>query len=392
MSRPFDARCDGVTFELVRESSTYPDGVRNGMRALLQLLNEQPLLEVLEDTEWDAVFELAKAEHILPWTLHRFTEAAPHASSHLQSRVRELRRESAIDAFFWCSELKSLLQTFASASIPIIPLKGPALAERVYGGAANRSNRDLDILVRRSDLPHAQKIMRGLAFTSAGPVTYHQSWRRSGVMVELHHDVALRLDFNFHIESAWSQATQSQFQGVPCWKLARDDEALFLAIHAARDEFSRLNVLLDLALMYRDLGGQYLDVARPETNRLKGVSQMAYILAQRLQPDHLTPLSLSVIADKPEFNDLASQLERKLICLQPGRPLAWNERQRFHRVLETSTGGSLLRKGEQVLQLVREAVHPQLAKRDFVFAERFGIRKHWQVKLARYVRLMRRSK
>ena len=46
----------------------------------------------------------------------------------------------------------------------MISLKGPSLAERLYGNAALRTRYDLDFLVREPDLGRAEQILQEMGF------------------------------------------------------------------------------------------------------------------------------------------------------------------------------------------------------------------------------------
>lgn len=65
-----------------------------------------------------------------------------------------------------------LIRDFTSAGVPMLLLKGGALAHLIYPSPDVRSMMDLDILIDAADTPAAVKIAQGLGFVfSAGPAT-----------------------------------------------------------------------------------------------------------------------------------------------------------------------------------------------------------------------------
>ncbi len=63
------------------------------------------------------------------------------------------------------SEMDRILEAFHKNDIGAIVLKGAALAKTVYGDIGLRPMGDIDLLVKREDLPRAEKVLFGLGYT-----------------------------------------------------------------------------------------------------------------------------------------------------------------------------------------------------------------------------------
>jgi hypothetical protein len=61
-------------------------------------------------------------------------------------------------------QLSQVLKCFQDASIPVVVLKGAALARGVYGDIVRRPMGDVDLWVRDTDMPRAADILRALGF------------------------------------------------------------------------------------------------------------------------------------------------------------------------------------------------------------------------------------
>src|SRR5262249_39384740 len=107
--------------------------------------------------------------------------------------------------------IAELLTAMEDEDIPLLLLKGAALAQLVYGDPRLRPMRDVDVLVPARDARRATELLRACGFATAGPPVpsgHHHSRSMSKIIdetmvtVELHHRLLqpspfLRpLDFN----------------------------------------------------------------------------------------------------------------------------------------------------------------------------------------------------
>jgi hypothetical protein len=191
-------------------------------------------------------------------------EYPPPALATLRARAsRNTARQLLLVA-----ELRDVLGAFESHGIQAVPFKGPALAAAVYGNVALREARDLDLLVRRADVPAAERVLleRGyrredrLTRAAEGVQLAHgcdlELRRPDGLMVELHWAVLHRY-FSFPIETTcWERLTRASLLGREVPSLAPEDLLLVLCGHGAKHCWERLVWVCDVAALlgrYRDL-------------------------------------------------------------------------------------------------------------------------------------------
>jgi hypothetical protein len=342
----------------------------------------QGLLAILRDDaaahdDLDAALTLAEEEHVLPWTLARLKAQAATLPPEVAQCVAEAERSAAIAAFYWSSELKGLLRAFAEAAIAVIGLKGPCLAERIYGGAGLRSSRDLDLLVRAVDVARANALLEQQGFTPvAHPDDYHQPWRRGSTVVELHRNVENPLAFDFDIEGAWARAEASAFQGLPILRLAAADELLFLCLHGVRHRFDRMSLVLDLTLAFAHLDGTQPRPANADWAKLLYLGRtMARRLDAQIAPMPETDTHLDALADR--------LWER--LTTQPAEPMDWAAAHAFYLEIERPGAARMRRRIRHWRILATRVIEP-----DYVFAARLGLRRRWQAALLRPLRLLLR--
>ncbi len=344
----------------------------------------QPLLAVLRNEavdadELDAALTLAEQEHVLPWTIARLRANAVTLPAEIERRVVEAERSAAIAAFYWTSELKGLLRAFGEAAVAVIPLKGPCLAERLYGGAELRSNRDLDLLVRADDLARAKNLLSTQGFTpTAHPDDYHQPWLRGSTVVELHHNVENPLAFDFEIEGAWAGAETAVFKEVPILRLAAADELLFLCLHGVRHRFDRMSLVLDLKLAFAQLDTAQ---SRPRNGDLRNVLYLGCAMARRLD---------ATVCPGPKPDEQLDRLADRLwdrLMTQRAATLDWEAAHAFYLEMERPGVARMRRRVRHWRILATRVIEP-----DYVFAARFGLSRRWQATLLRPLRLLLRTR
>jgi len=97
---------------------------------------------------WDAFYDAALRHDLFPlvWqSLNRMPEGV--VPSIEKERFRTIAAASMLRSLQMSNELQKLLEMIASTGIPVLPIKGPILAEQAYGDGTLRSFNDLDLLV-----------------------------------------------------------------------------------------------------------------------------------------------------------------------------------------------------------------------------------------------------
>lgn len=358
--------------------------MRPGMSCLLEVLRGQGLDHRIDEAEWTAVLALAEEEHVLPWVAACLRLRPDTLPLTISNRVDQIERDAAIAAFYWGAELKGVLRALGQSRIRAVPLKGPFLAERLYGNATMRVSRDLDVLVRKADLLRAERVLAAVGFTPGAPDDYHRPWRRQTTTVELHHDVENPLAFDFRVEGALQRARPAAFQGESCWQLAPEDELLFLCLHAARHRFERLSLLFDLQRAFQELPAGALDWRpRPEVAGLDDLLTLGRAMVRRLELGSAGVGSESEITTQDQhIGELADRLWQRLVT-QPSEPLDWRAAHAFFLELEPPGWPRLRRRCRHLRILATRVIEP-----DYSFAARFRMHRTWQVRMLRPLRLV----
>ena len=130
----------------------------------LRLLAEEADRLSLSLREWNEVPALAEAHGIAPLLYSHLKDAGVEPPLNIRRELAGLylrHRESNRVNF---TVLSKILTALESADIPVLVLKGAALAHLIYPEPGLRPISDLDLLVPRAAAPRVQKILGALGF------------------------------------------------------------------------------------------------------------------------------------------------------------------------------------------------------------------------------------
>jgi len=163
-------------------------------------------------------------------------------------------------------QLTRVLSAFEREGVPVIPLRGPALAELLYRDPALRSFTDLDLLVHEGNLPRALSLLSGLGYRhmEAGlPLSLELTWRHAASFVpEAPEEIPIDLHWGMvdypglapaaaiTQQDLWDRAVRVEGPYGVRWEFCPEDLLISLALHwAVHHALSGLIWQLDLALL-----------------------------------------------------------------------------------------------------------------------------------------------
>lgn len=240
--------------------------------------DDEDLVELLrsrvsEAARRDPSVVLARAERhglgaVVQAVLERAGVVLP-SSLATELRHRALARE--LDHAARLAELRRIDAAFADAGLEGALLKGPLFAERFYEIPSGRATSDTDLLVRESDLERATRVLEGLGYEPAtGPE--EERFRREHHHLHLAHAARPSLELHFHAYRGFGSVLPSEplierrerfptLERGALGVLAKPDELVYLAVHAAGHRFVRLGWLYDIRLLAERMTESELELA-----------------------------------------------------------------------------------------------------------------------------------
>ena len=200
-----------------------------------------------ESPDWKGLVALAAAEGLGPALgfACRADRAAPLPFT-VRARLEQYLVDGTARYLLLSRELARLLERFEGERIPVIPLKGPALAEALYPDPALRPGTDLDLLIRRETLERVDDLLLGLGYRrrpDAHSFQFDLSFDRatlyeapSGIHVDLHWGLVSDPRYSWGERESltvWDRAVRVRVAGRNALGLGPEDLFLYLAVHLA---------------------------------------------------------------------------------------------------------------------------------------------------------------
>jgi hypothetical protein len=160
---------------------------------------------------------------------------------------RQAHHGTALRNMLAFRELGEVLRALADGGVPVVVLKGAALAETVYHNLALRPMYDVDLLVRESDVAAALAVFAGCGCTPVEPqrihafrngflhsLVLHRAAGPTVLEVEVHRTL---IDAPSHrrvlaLQWFWDHTAQARVGKVPAMVLAPEAQLLHLCAHA----------------------------------------------------------------------------------------------------------------------------------------------------------------
>jgi len=255
------------------------------IRHALGLL-DQPL-------DWSLLLEMARTHRLFPllhwhWKRSLRLEFPAEIAQQLDGRFRA----NVARSLLLVRDLAGIVELLGRHGIPVVPFKGPALAESLYGNAASRECVDLDILIRRRDVPEAIRTLVSAGYVDGKQLTPAQQnaflatqyeypfLSPSGILVELQWRIVPQyFSLALSEEQYWSRIRPVTVCGREMNALSCEDLLLLLCFHGGKHGWEKLIWLADVA---------ELVVSNPHLN-------WEYVLDQARRAGGLRMLLLGVV-------------------------------------------------------------------------------------------------
>ena len=212
--------------------------------------------------EYRQVVELAQRHNVAPLVYHRLQQLNVKLSDDLVEILKLEKRKGVIHMMRIFQELHPLLQLFHEKNLAVIVLKGAYLAESVYEQIGLRTMRDVDLLVKKQDLPQVESALLAFGYLPAEPnrviITNNHHFRyfhpESKFMVEIHWTIIdENLSLQIDVEGLWQRAQTVTLAQAPTMCLSPEDLLLHLCMHTVIHAYDmqkgyemRLRMLCDI--------------------------------------------------------------------------------------------------------------------------------------------------
>jgi len=223
---------------------------KHGLRSLLQ----RPL-------NWEALVQLAEQQGVVPILYRSLTSLGSEVPPATLAQLKQGYETNLRRTLLLARELIRILDRFDALAIDVLPYKGVALAETLYGDIALRQAGDIDLLVRASDFSRIKATLQDLGYTPHLPLSQPEERAYLGSGYECAFDSILGRNLlevqwalqprfyavDFAMESVFRRAIPVNVAGRNMKTPSAEDLFLILALHAAKHVWGRLIWLCDIA-------------------------------------------------------------------------------------------------------------------------------------------------
>ncbi len=278
-----------------------------------------------QGVDWSLVLPLATQWRVEPTVFGNLGLEFPTAMpADVRSDVAALEKKSRAYAVSRSLILLDLVRELRNAGIPVLVLKGPAIAITAYDDCSRRIFSDADLLVRRQDLGRARDLV-----LSRGYAASFRSERESALIasqdaleftdsrmaVELHWTLLSRhLRFNLDVDELWRRAVEIECLGSTIRALAPDHQFLYLCAHGTKHEWGVFRWICDVAQLSQRLSSQQAAsvVRLAERANAKRLLSLGLRIVRELYGDEDSPFPPAAFRSEQETSRLVALVKARL--------------------------------------------------------------------------------
>lgn len=236
--------------------------------------------------DFQRTFALARCHGLFP-LIYQTLSSVPEIK--LPAEIKTLFKRGFMDIvqhnMLMSAELTELMRLFAENSIESMAFKGPALAEMAYGSITLRQYGDLDILVKKEELPKCLALLQGRGYTPEIELpkktleTFYDcvnviGLNRGVLRVEIHWELVSRnYAVDWELGKLWGAAEQIEINRRNVTTLSFENHILYLCVHGSKHLFERLEWICDIDRILRAETGIDWQRLSAEANAL-GIERM----------------------------------------------------------------------------------------------------------------------
>jgi hypothetical protein len=220
---------------------------------------------LLKTVDWQSLMRLADHHGVRPLLYQALVDLEDVVPAEEMRKLKQGYYVNVQKALLLSRELIRILECLSSLGIDVMPYKGLALAEMLYGDITLRQSGDIDLLIHAKDLPRIRRAVGELGYAPHVRLSDDQerAYLRSGYecafdssagrnLLEVQWAIQPRFyAVDFDIEELFQRAIPITVAQRPMRTPCAADLFLVLSAHAAKHVWDKLAWLCDIAQLMR---------------------------------------------------------------------------------------------------------------------------------------------
>jgi hypothetical protein len=246
---------------------------------------------------WNEILRLAEEHGVANLLYQELSAVHDVIPSDAMLGLKQSFETNLLKVMLTARELMRILDCLDSLGIEVMPYKGLALAEMLYGDVAARQAGDIDLLIHARDLARIKDAVRELGYTTHLELSVHeeQAYLASGYECAfdgasgtnlLEVQWALQPRFyavDFDLEESFPRSIPVKVAGREMKTPSPEDLVLILSVHAAKHLWTKLIWLCDFTRLMRMPGIKWISIQdRAIDLGIVRILRVTLLLAQHL--------------------------------------------------------------------------------------------------------------
>ncbi|WP_078595902.1 nucleotidyltransferase family protein [Evansella clarkii] len=235
------------------------------LKLILQLIKGEKVSQgTFKEVNWERFIELSVHHRLYPVLYTITKQLHSYIPETVINQLFHLYQRNTFSMLQLTAEMEQVSKLFNKQNIPVIFLKGPMLADELYGDISKRTCSDLDFLIPMDELEKAEDLLAEHGYEKNDYIkTVLNDWKwRHHHVTYFHPQKGIKLEVHWRLHPGpgkepvfrdlWERKSACSLTNFPVYMLGREDLILYLSAHGARHGWSRLRWLMDIHQLLRE--------------------------------------------------------------------------------------------------------------------------------------------
>jgi hypothetical protein len=285
--------------------------------------------------DWNEIIRLAEYHGVLSFIARNLIDGdidgdrtvVPALPPAIERSLRSAYQLNLSRNLWFTAELARIIRHFDRHQLAVLPFKGPALSESLYGDCGLRSFSDLDLIISPSDFDRAKAALAGIGYSPAKKLSpaIERFWLQYGYeqsfdgpagknAVELQWALLPKVyAVDLKVDNLLARSVIAMVGGCPMRCLSAEDSLLVLSLHAAKHLWGRLIWLVDIAETLRTTKVDYdLVISHARNLGIARILAVTFWLARNVLDAELPELAAEMLASDSSVATLGQEFVGRL--------------------------------------------------------------------------------